>query len=124
MVRHNDAVYVNDISQAVEKILTRLQGVDFDAFEADGVLQDATIRQLEIVGEAASRVTETFKTEHARVDWRGMKDLRNVLIHGYATVNLRQLWGVAQRDIPLLREQLALVTSKESRSLGEEREPE
>ena len=44
MVRRNDAVYVNDISQAIEKILTRLQGVDFDTFEEDGVLQDATIR--------------------------------------------------------------------------------
>ena len=72
------------------------------------------------MGEAAARVTETFKTDHASVDWRGMKDLRNVLIHGYATVNLRQLWGITQRDIPLLRENLALLASDQEPAIEEE----
>jgi uncharacterized protein with HEPN domain len=61
MARHNDAVYVRDMAKAVDKILHRLHGVTLAAFEADDLLADATIRQLEIVGEAAAHVSDAFR---------------------------------------------------------------
>lgn len=78
------------------------------------------IRQLEIVGEAASGVSADFRAAHPEIDWRGLKDLRNVLIHGYAHVNLDLVWEHARRDVPQLYEQISAL----QRALDEEQEPE
>jgi len=125
MARHNDAVYVSDMAKAVDKILHRLHGVTLAAFEADDLLADATIRQLEIVGEAAAHVSDAFRESHPTIDWRGMKDLRNVLIHGYAEVNLRQVWGITQREIPMLAQYLTTLLQESSNKTETEdgREP-
>ncbi len=50
---------------------------------------------MEIIGEAAGQVSEAFRHSHPGIDWQGMKDLRNVLIHGYADVNLDRVWRIA-----------------------------
>lgn len=92
--------------QAVEKITRRLRGISWDTFNADDVLQDAVIRQMEIVGEAAAHISEEFRLAHPQMDWRGMKDLRNVLIHGYAEVNIGRVWNVAP-NVPQLYHQFA-----------------
>ena len=78
------------------------------------------IRQLEIVGEAASGVSADFRAAHPEVDWRGLKGLRNVLIHGYANVNLDLVWEHARRDVPQLYDQISAL----QRDLDEEQEPE
>jgi uncharacterized protein with HEPN domain len=107
MSRHNDELYVHHIQEASRKIIQRLRGVTRAAFDADDVLQDAIIRQMEIIGEAAGRVSEAFRLIHFAIDWRAMKDLRNVLIHGYADVNLDRVWQIAHTQIPQLCHQIA-----------------
>ncbi len=113
------------MAQAVDKIVHRLYGVTWVVFEADNLLADATIRQLEIVGVAPARVSDEFRKSHQTIDWRGMKDLRKVLIHGYAEVNLRQVWGLTQREIPVLAQHLATLLQESSPTTDTEngREP-
>lgn len=98
---------MDHIRQAVEKIMRRLRGISWDTFDTDDVLQDAVIRQMEIIGEAAARISETFRLAHPQTDWRSMKDLRNVLIHGYAEVNIGRVWNIAHTKVPSLYHQLA-----------------
>ena len=119
MSRHNDALYLHHIQQAGQKILHRLQGVTRAAFDADDEKQDGIIRQLEIIGEAAGQISEAFRQHHPSIDWRGMKDFRNVLIHGYADVNLDRVWRIAHAQVPQLVRQLAALRSPEAE---EERE--
>ena len=118
MSRHNDELYIHHIRQAGEKIIRRLRGISWDSFDSDDVLQDAVIRQMEIIGEAAAHISEEFRLAHPQMDWRGMKDLRNVLIHGYAEVNIDRVWNIAHTKVPSLYHQLVDL----SRDREEERE--
>ncbi len=61
---------------------------------SDTMVQDATIRNLEIVGEAAKRVTEEFRTNHSDVPWSRMAGMRDILIHHYMGVDLETVWDV------------------------------
>ena len=66
------------------------------AFFAEKMIQDAVIRNLEVIGEAAKRVSEEFRQEHPEIPWRGMTAMRDVLIHDYAGVDLNQVWKVVE----------------------------
>ncbi len=66
------------------------------------MFQDAVVRRLEIIGEAARSVSSAFKQAHPEVPWRNMIGLRNLLIHEYFRVDLRRGWEVIQQDIPSL----------------------
>jgi uncharacterized protein with HEPN domain len=118
MSRHKDALYIHHIQEACRKIIHRLSGVTRAAFDADDEKQDGIIRQLEIIGEAAGQVSEDFRQSHPFIDWRGMKDLRNVLIHGYANVDLDEVWRIAHTHVPELYRQLVAL-QRESEEEGE-----
>ena len=106
MSRHVDQLDLSHIQEAVIKIRRRLQGVTRAMFDTNDLLQDGVIRQMEIIGEAASRLSEAFQSAHPEWDIRNMKGLRNVLIHGYADVDLNVVWDIAERDIPGLQKHL------------------
>ncbi|HBQ94739.1 MAG: DUF86 domain-containing protein [Firmicutes bacterium] len=82
------------------------KGVTGPAFDADDLLPDGVIRQMEITGEAAARLCEASPETHSEWDIRNMKGLRHVLIHGYADVDWDGIWDVAERDIPVLQKHL------------------
>lgn len=79
-------------------------------FMANRMAQDATMRQLEVLGEAARRMSEPFRLENPQLPWRTMITMRNVLIHGYDSVDLEKVWdavGVTvNQTLPLLRQWL------------------
>jgi uncharacterized protein with HEPN domain len=80
-------------------------------FLRDALLQDAVIRNIEIIGEAASRLSPEFAARHADVPWRDIVGMRHRLIHGYLKVNLEMVWQVVERDLPALAPKLrALLT--------------
>lgn len=110
MSAHDDGLYLHHIDQAVTKITRRLHDVTRAMFDDNDLLQDGIIRQLEIIGEAAARLSDAFQQEHRGLDIRNMKGVRNVLIHGYANVDLDVVWDITQRDIPVLRGHLTTLT--------------
>ena len=71
--------------------------------------QDAVMRQLEIVGEATKRLSDTLRTAHPDIPWRRIAGLRDVLIHDYMTVDIEAVWAVTQGDAPLLRQGLLAI---------------
>ena len=106
MSRHNDELYVGHMRDACDKAARHLAGAGWLSFLADEMKQDAVIRALEIVGEAGGKVSKVYRTAHPEIPWRVAKDLRNALIHGYAQVDLRTVWGIASVEVPALRTQL------------------
>ena len=65
-------------------------------------LQDAIVRNLQILCESAQRLAESSKMRHPDVDWRGISGLRNVLVHSYFEVDFETIWIIIQRDLPAL----------------------
>lgn len=95
-------MYVAHMRDACQRVVSLVAGFDEKAFEADDRTPDAVIRHLEILGEAAGRVSEAYRSAHPDVPWRVLKDLRNLLIHGYADVRVDRVWRIACDDAPLL----------------------
>lgn len=80
--------------------------MDYDDFLENRVVQLAVSRCLEIMGEAARHVPPEIQARCPDVEWRLMNDMRNVLIHAYATIDTRIIWNVVSRDVPQTRERL------------------
>jgi uncharacterized protein with HEPN domain len=75
--------------------------------EADRMLQFALIRAVEVIGEAAGRVSSAYQAAHPEIPWKTMTGMRNRLIHGYLEVDLEILWQTVTMDLPGLIAQLA-----------------
>ncbi len=76
--------------------------MDYNAFEADRKTQDAVIRNLEVIGEAARTIPDEVKDETSEIEWYKIVALRNILIHEYFGVNLKIIWDVIQNKLNAL----------------------
>jgi uncharacterized protein with HEPN domain len=94
--------YLRHIKDECEYLTKLRQGLDYDSFVADEDLKRASIRSLEIIGEASKKVPEDFRRKHREIDWRQMAGMRDVLIHDYMDVDYLIVWGVLIRSIPVL----------------------
>jgi len=73
------------------------------------MVQDAVIRNFEIIGEAAKRISPAFRDKHPHVPWRRLAGLRDVLIHAYDRVRVDEVWGFIERDPPDLKDHIQRV---------------
>ena len=97
-----DAVTLLDILSAAKLALEFIEGMNEQQFMADPKTQAAVTRQVEILGEAAKRLSLTFKDNHPEIAWRDIAGMRDLLIHVYDNVDLDELWHVTQVSIPEL----------------------
>ena len=95
-----------DMLQAAERIQEFLKNRTFDNFMTDDMLQAAVERNLEIVGEAARRISEEFKQEHAEIPWRQIIAQHNVLNHEYNDIDYKEIWQVVSFHLPRLIDQI------------------
>ena len=112
-----DTPYIGDIVGSARLVQAYLEGVTRDAFMRNGQLQDSVIRRLEIIGEAAGRVSASFRERHPTIPWSRMIGMRNRMIHTYDAVDLDIVWTTVQERIPellALIEPLVLPASDES----------
>jgi len=105
-----DLLYLIHILDALAKIQTYTAN-GRDAFLASPMIQDAVVRNYEIVGEAAKRVSGPLREAHPEVPWAGMAGLRDVLIHRYAEVNTERVWTVTEKDLPGLKRAVEAVAA-------------
>lgn len=103
---NDDAVYVQHMLESIEHIETYTEDVDEGAFKESPLIQDAVIRHLEIVGEAATRVSEDAQDRFDDVPWRDITGMRNKLIHGYFGVDVDVVWETVVEDLPPLKRAL------------------
>jgi uncharacterized protein with HEPN domain len=92
--------------------------MDFDAFDGNRIVQQAVSHCLEIMGEAARHVPPDVQARCPEVEWRLMNDMRNVLIHAYATVDTAIVWRVVQNRLRPTRERLVRLLEEEGISGG------
>jgi uncharacterized protein with HEPN domain/predicted nucleotidyltransferase len=101
----NSAALLNMID-AMEAIQDFIQARTFEDYLADRFFRSAVERQLEILGEAANRLTLAFRSAHLEVDWRGVVGLRNAIIHQYDELDYEKVWEIVTLRVPVLLEQI------------------
>jgi uncharacterized protein with HEPN domain len=92
-------LYLDDILEAIHQIRTYVTNQDEAAFAADRKTQDAVIRNLEIIGDAAGNLPPEIKQIAQEIDWRKITGLRNILVHEYFGINLPIVWDVVQNKL-------------------------
>ncbi len=94
--------YVNDMIEFAEKVQSFTDGMDQDTFVSDALTYDATLRNLELIGEAATHIPDAVRETHSEIPWRTIVGMRNRVAHGYLGIGNDIIWDVIQNDIPAL----------------------
>lgn len=112
-MRKDPTIFLRHILESIEKIEEYTKGFTKEKFASSSKIQDAVIRNLEIVGEAAKSIPKDFTGKYPDVPWRKMAGLRDVLIHMYFGVDLDITWDVVKKDLPGLKEKIKTILEKE-----------
>ena len=104
--RLGDKIRLQHILDAIIEIENFTKDVNFDTFSSNSMLFSACVRQLEIVGEAANRLTDNMIANNPDVEWRKITGLRNMLIHEYFGLDDKLIWNIIQKNIPELKEKV------------------
>lgn len=108
---NRDQVYLNHILDAIKKI-EQYTKFGEEVFLSEPHWQDATIRQLEIIGEATKRISKKILQENTEVPWRRIAGLRDVLIHEYMGVDITAIWEITQKNLPHFKTQIEQILHK------------
>jgi len=101
-----DKARLQHISDAIKEIENYITNSSYKDFQSNSMMQFATVKQLEIIGEAANQLTEHFKKLYTEVQWREIVGLRNILIHEYFGIDTKIVWDILQIDLPKLKIQV------------------
>lgn len=99
----DDLFYIENILQSITRIQLYISAKNYDTFIGDFIIQDAVVRQLEIIGEATKRITKDFRKNNPEIPWADMAGMRDILIHDYIDVDLDIVWKTAFESIPKLK---------------------
>jgi uncharacterized protein with HEPN domain len=97
-----DEAALVDIARAARLVIEFKHGMDKEAFLGDHKTQSAILHHLMVMGEAVRRLSQDFRTRHPEIPWALIPGMRDKLIHGYAIVDLDEVWKTADADVPEL----------------------
>jgi len=113
MKQHEDRVRLRHMLDYSRKAVAMIEGCVREDLDRDEMLCLALTRAVEIIGEAATRVSQAGQQCHGQIPWPEIIGLRNRLVHGYDAVDVDILWNIVQQDLPPLIEQLEAIVQEE-----------
>jgi uncharacterized protein with HEPN domain len=93
-------LFLEDIISAIEKIESYTKGNTFEKFRQQGMLIDAILYNLEVIGEAAKHIPDDMRLRYPEVEWRKVIGLRDIVAHEYFGISLEIVWDVTQNKLP------------------------
>lgn len=106
-------IYVRDMVACCDRVIAYTDGLSREAFDERGMAFDATVRNLELLGEAARQLPDEVRARTPEIEWRKLIGLRNVLIHSYFGVDEDILWDLVQNKVRPLRAALRTLESQD-----------
>ena len=113
-MNENDEVRLRHMLAAAREAITFAANETRESLAKNRVLVLALVKEIEIIGEAASKVSDDCRTENSQIPWRDIIDMRNYLIHAYFNVDLDQVWSTLQNDLPPLLTELEKIIAADS----------
>ena len=98
-----DLLYLRHILDSIDQINTYVAGIDSKEFSQNRLLQDAVARNLEIIGEAAKRLSPEARKATPTIPWKRITGMRDKLIHHYMGIDVQAVWDTVQESVPELR---------------------
>ena len=99
-----DPIRLEHMLEAIANVNLFMAGKDLSSLESDRMLYFAVIKNIEIIGEAAYKLSNQFKEKHSNIPWRQIEKMRHVLVHGYYSISAPLLFNVYTEDIPVLKQ--------------------
>lgn len=106
MKTRGDELFLFDIAASCRKIVDYLDEVTKDKFEQNSLLQDAVVRNIEIIGEASKSLSSDLRAQNPHIEWKNIMRMRDKIVHHYFKLDLEVVWHTATVDIPTLRIQI------------------
>jgi uncharacterized protein with HEPN domain len=107
--RLGDKVRLQHILDAVNEVEIYLENVSYEQFLENSEKRFATIKQIEIIGEACNALSDELKAHYPAIPWKPIVGFRNISIHEYFGVNLQLVWEIAKSDLPELKEKMRVI---------------
>ncbi|MBO6531673.1 MULTISPECIES: DUF86 domain-containing protein [unclassified Allomuricauda] len=102
MSKRDNVLLIHDMIESVQKIMTYTRDMSFDQFKSDSKTVDAVIRNFEVIGEAANRLTENYKNNNPEIEWSHLRGFRNRIVHEYFGIDLEIVWHIIEENLPEL----------------------
>jgi uncharacterized protein with HEPN domain len=103
MSKRDPRLFMTDVLDAIEKIERYTAGLTFDQFEANEMVLDAVVRNLEIIGEATRYIPATLRERYTQIEWSRVVGFRNIVIHAYFAVDVEIVWTIATQRLSELK---------------------
>jgi len=100
----DDLTYIEHINECIDKIKRFTSQLTWEDFNSNEMVQDAVIRNIEIIGEAAKQISNQFIEQYTDIPWKEITGMRDKLIHDYMGVDTEIVWNTVRTDIPILEE--------------------
>ena len=111
MPDRQDDLWISDIKEAIARAEEYTAGMSYEDFLEDKKTQDAVVRNIGIMGEAAKKISAEFRRKHKDIDWKAIAGTRDKVVHEYFGVNWSILWDVVKNKLPQLKSQLEAATN-------------
>lgn len=105
-------IFLEHILESIDEIEKNINGMSEVKFSRLTTIQDAVVRRLEIIGEAVRNIPDSFRKKHAKIPWKKIAGLRDILIHEYFGVDMGLVWKITNKDIPKLKKQIKNLLKK------------
>ena len=107
MKKRDMRLYLNDIRESIAAVEEYTKGATEEDFCRNRQVQDAVIRRLEIIGEAAKNIDDDTREKHPEIPWKRIAGLRDIIAHEYFGVKFERIWEVVVKDLPDLKKKLS-----------------
>ena len=109
MKSRHDRLYLYDIIECCDRVADYINGVSENDYQVNPMLQDALVRNIEVVGEAVKNLSQELKESHPHIAWSQIARMRDKIAHHYFRINLDVVWKTASDDLPTLRREIAVI---------------